>query len=143
VGRIQGFDGKKIICGGTTAEIIARELNLEVKIQHVAKDTRMLPPTAEMKGFEMITEGILTLGKVEDILENYDSDTKLEDTPPEKVVKLLLQHDSIDIIVGTRINWAHQDPDQPLELELRKFVVKRIVKMLTYKFFKKVTVEYI
>jgi hypothetical protein len=80
---------------------------------------------------------------VEDILENYDSDTKLEDTPPEKVVKLLLQHDSIDIIVGTRINWAHQDPEQPLELELRKFVVKRIVKMLTYKFFKKVTVEYI
>jgi hypothetical protein len=143
VGRIQGFDGKKIICGGTTAEIIARELGLEVKIQHVDKNLHSLPPTAIMKGFEMITEGILTLGKVEDILENYNSDTKLEDSPPEQVVKLLLQHDFIDIIVGTRINWAHQDPEQPLELELRKFVVQRIVKILIYKFFKKVNVEYI
>jgi len=143
VGRIQGFEGKKIICGGTTAEIIARELNLEVKIQHVIKDIHSLPPAASMKGFEMITEGILTLGKVEEILEDYNSDTKLEDSPAEQVVKLLLQHDSIDIIVGTRINWAHQDPEQPLELELRKFVVKRIVKILIYKFFKKVKVEYI
>ncbi len=143
VGRIKGFDGKKIICGGTTAEIIARELDLEVDILHGAKQLNALPPPASMEGFEMVTEGILTLGKVEDILENYNSDTRLYDSPPEQVVKLLLQHDSIDIIVGTRINWAHQDPEQPLELELRKFVVKRIVKILTNKFFKKVEVEYV
>jgi len=143
VGRIQGFDGKKIICGGTTAEIIARELNLSVEIQHGHKNLYQLPPSAQMKGFEMVTEGILTLGKVEEILENYHSDTRLQDSPPEEVVKLLLQHDRIDIIVGTRINWAHQDPDQPLELELRKFVVKRIVKLLIHKFFKKVKIEYV
>ena len=143
VGRIQDFEGKKIICGGTTAEIIARELNLEVEIQHRQKNADALPPSAKMAGFEMVTEGILTLGKVEEILENYDSDTRLQDSPPEEITKLLLQHDKIDIIVGTRINWAHQDPDQPLELELRKFVVKRIIKILTYKFFKKVNVEYV
>lgn len=143
VGRIQGFAGKKIICGGTTAEIIARELNLEVEIQHGLKNLDDLPPSAKMEGFEMVTEGILTLGKVEEILENFNSDTKLKDTPPEEVVKLLLQHDHIDIIVGTRINWAHQDPEQPLELELRKFVVKRIVKILVHKFFKEVKVEYV
>ncbi|MBN1985942.1 MAG: SpoIIE family protein phosphatase [Prolixibacteraceae bacterium] len=143
VGRIQGFKGKKIICGGTTAEIIARELNLEVAIRHGEKVAAALPPAAKLEGFEMVTEGILTLGKVEDILENYNSDTKLQDSPPEQVVKLLLQHDSIDIVLGTRINWAHQDPEQPLELELRKFVVKRIVKLLIHKFFKKVKVEYI
>ena len=143
VGRIQGFEGKKIICGGTTAEIIARELNIEVEILHGHKKVDSLPPSAQMKGFEMVTEGILTLGKVEEILENYNSDTRLQDSPPEEITKLLLQHDSIDIIVGTRINWAHQDPDQPLELELRKFVVKRIVKILVHKFFKKVTIEYV
>ncbi|MFW5831975.1 MAG: SpoIIE family protein phosphatase, partial [Prolixibacteraceae bacterium] len=130
VGRIKGFEGKKIICGGTTAEIIARELDLEVDIMHGAKQLNALPPPAKMEGFEMVTEGILTLGKVEEILENYNSDTRLQDTPAENIVKLLLQHDSIDIILGTRINWAHQDPEQPLELELRKFVVKRIVRLL-------------
>ena len=91
----------------------------------------------------MVTEGILTLGKVEEILENYNSETRLDDSPPEEIVKLLLQHDVIDIIVGTRINWAHQDPEQPLELELRKFVVKRIVKILIHKFFKHILVEYV
>ena len=143
VGRIKNFEGKKIICGGTTAEIIARELNLEVKIQHIKKEANALPPATQMEGFELITEGILTLRKVEDILENYDSDTRLGDSPPEEIIKLLLQHDVIDIIVGTRINWAHQDPEQPIELELRKYVVKRIVQILRLKFFKKVKVEYI
>lgn len=143
VGRIRDFQGKKIICGGTTAEIIAREMNIDVEIQHGHKEAKALPPAAKMSGFELVSEGILTLGKVEEILEIYDSDTRLEDSPPEEIVKLLLQHDVIDIIVGTRINWAHQDPEQPLELELRKFVVKRIVKILIYKFFKKVKVEYV
>lgn len=143
VDRIRDFNGKKIICGGTTAEIIARELNMEVEIEHAAKNPHALPPPAKMEGFEMVTEGILTLGKVEEILESFNSDTRLQDSPAEKVVKLLLQHDIIDIIVGTRINWAHQDPEQPLELELRKFVVKRIVKILANKFFKKVKIEYV
>jgi len=143
VGRIKNFKGKKIICGGTTAEIIARELNLDVQIHHIRKDAKMLPPAASMQGFELISEGILTLGIVEDILENYNSDSQLGDTPPEQIVKLLFQHDLIDIIVGTRINWAHQDPEQPIELELRKYVVKRIVHILRNRFFKKVKVEYI
>jgi hypothetical protein len=143
VGRIKNFKGKKIICGGTTAEIIARELNIEVKIHHVKKEKNALPPAAKMEGFELISEGILTLGKVEELLETFDSDTRLGDSPPEEIVKLLLQHDEIDVIVGTRINWAHQDPEQPIELELRKYVVKRIGQILKLKFFKKVMIEYI
>ena len=143
VDRIKNFNGKKIICGGTTAEIIARELDIPVDIEHLPKNPQTLPPIARMDGFEMVTEGILTLGKVEEILENYNSETRLQDSPAEKVVKLLLQHDSIEIILGTRINWAHQDPEQPLELELRKIVVKRIIKILTNKFFKQVEIEYL
>ncbi len=142
VDMIQDFKGKKIICGGTTAEIIARELNLEVHIQH-RYHTEGIPPKAEMFGFEMVTEGILTLGKVEEILENYSSGTTLGESPPEEVVKLLLKHDHIHIVVGTRINWAHHDPDQPVELEIRKFVVKRIVKLLEEKYFKKVFEMYV
>jgi hypothetical protein len=140
VQRIQEFPGKKIICGGTTAEIIARELNLEIDIQHNFAE-KTLPPAAKMEGFEIVTEGILTLGKVEEILESFNSDSRLGDSPPEEVVKLLTEHDIIHIIVGTRINWAHHDPDQPVELEIRKFVVKRIARLLETRFFKKVTVE--
>lgn len=140
VKRIQEFPGKKIICGGTTAEIIARELDLEINIQHRFAE-KTLPPAAKMEGFEIVTEGILTLGRVEEILETFTTDMRLGDSPPEEVVKLLIEHDIIHIIVGTRINWAHQDPDQPIELEIRKFVVKRITRLLETRFFKKVTVE--
>ncbi|KOH46023.1 SpoIIE family protein phosphatase [Sunxiuqinia dokdonensis] len=142
VKRVTEFPGKKIICGGTTAEIIARELDLEVNIQHrFGYAEAAIPPAADMQGFEMVTEGVLTMGKVEEILETYTGETRLGSSPPEEVVKLLLDHDIIHIIVGTRINWAHQDPDQPMELEIRKFVVKRIVRLLEERFLKNVTVE--
>ena len=104
--RIRSFNGKRIICGGTTAEIIGRELGIDVKIEHLPKTYEMLPPAASMEGFDMVTEGILTLGKVEEILENYNSEFRLLDSPADNVVKLLLEHDSIDIIVGTRINLS-------------------------------------
>ena len=140
VQRVKEFPGKKIICGGTTAEIIAREMDLDIDIQHRFSE-KTLPPAAKMEGFEIVTEGILTLGRVEEILESYNSDARLGDSPPEEVVKLLIQHDIIQIIVGTRINWAHQDPDQPVELEMRKFVVKRIARLLETRFFKKISIE--
>jgi hypothetical protein len=142
VERIKGFKGTKMICGGTTAEIIAREMNLHLEMkQHHADPT--LPPTSELEGFDLVTEGILTISKVEEVLENYNSETRLYGSPADEIVKQLLKHDIIFILVGTRINWAHQDPDQPIEIEIRKTVVKRIMKLLEEKFFKKVNVEYI
>jgi hypothetical protein len=142
VQKIKDFPGKKIICGGTTAEIIARELDIDINIQHRFSE-KTLPPAAKMEGFEIVTEGILTLGRVEEILETYTTDIRLGESPPEEVVKLLTQHDIIHIIVGTRINWAHQDPDQPVELEIRKSVVKRIVRLLETRFLKKVNVDFV
>ena len=140
--RIRDFKGPKIICGGTTVEIIARELNIEIEtVQHHSDPT--LPPISKLEGFDLVTEGILTIGKVEEILENHNSETRLYGSPAEEIVKRLLDHDIIQLLVGTRINWAHHDPDQPVEIEIRKTVIKRIVKLLEDKFFKKVYVEYV
>lgn len=140
--QIRNFAGKKAICGGTTAEIIARELNLKLETVHEFSGS-LLPPKARLEGFELVTEGILTMGKVEEILENYSSDTRMGDTPADEIVNLLLEHDIIHIIVGTRINWAHQDPDQPVELEIRKVILKRIIKLLEEKFFKEVNADFV
>lgn len=139
--RIQAYEGVKIVCGGTTAEIIARELDEEIETEISLSNPYALPKYS-MKGFHLITEGILTIGKVEELLEGYDSEMRYGNTPAEEVVKQLLQHDRIVVLVGTRINWAHHDPDQPIEMEIRKFVVKRIVKLLEEKFFKQVVVNF-
>ncbi len=142
VNVIKNFKGKKAICGGTTSEIIAREMELEIRSEHGHYDTA-IPPKSQMEGFEVVSEGLLTVSKVEEILENYTSETRLGDTPADDIVRLLLDHDIIHLIIGTRINWAHQDPDQPVELEIRKVVVKRIIKLLEEKFFKEVRPDYL
>ncbi|HPR61522.1 MAG TPA: SpoIIE family protein phosphatase [Prolixibacteraceae bacterium] len=140
--RIRDFKGSKIICGGTTAEIIARELNLKLELmQHWSDPT--LPPVSKLDGFDMVTEGILTITKVEEILENYSGNSRLLGSPAEDIVKHFLKNDIIHMLVGTRINWAHQDPDQPYEIEIRKTIVKRIVRLLEQKFFKKVIVDFL
>lgn len=139
--KINDYKGVKIICGGTTAEIIARELKSEIETIISMSDPYALP-TYALPGFDLVTEGIITIGKVEEILEAYNSETRLGSKPAEEIVKQILQHDHILIFVGTRINWAHHDPEQPIEMEIRKFVVKRIVKLLEEKFFKEVTINF-
>ena len=139
--RIQDYQGIKIVCGGTTAEIIARELNKEIETEISLSDPYALPKY-KMDGFHLVTEGILTIGKVEELLESYDSEQKSGNSPAEEIVKQLMLHDRIVVLVGTRINWAHHDPDQPIEMEIRKFVVKRIVKLLEERYFKEVVVNF-
>jgi hypothetical protein len=39
---------------------------------------------------------------------------------------MLLDSDIVKFAVGTRINEAHQDPNIPVELDLRRNIVKRI-----------------
>jgi hypothetical protein len=140
--QIRNFKGKKVICGGTTAEIVARELNLRFETKHEFSGSA-LPPKTRLEGFEVVSEGILTMGKVEAILENYNSESPRGDTAADDIVHLLLDHDIIHIIIGTRINWAHQDPDQPVELEIRKVIIKRITKLLEEKFFKEVRADFV
>lgn len=139
--RIHDYQGIKIVCGGTTAEIIARELDEEIETEISLSNPYALPKYA-LAGFHLVTEGILTIGKVEELLENYDSEQRFGNSPPEEIIKQLMLHDRIVVLVGTRINWAHHDPDQPIEMEIRKFVVKRIVKLLEEKFFKEVVINF-
>ncbi len=140
--EVRDFKGKKIVMGATTGDIISRELNL--KIEDVFKfEDPDLPPINEMEGIDLFTEGILTLNKVEKILKAYNPNTKLGRGPADEIVKLILESDSIDIIIGTRINIAHQDPHLPVELEIRRTVVNRIAQLLEEKLLKKVVVKYI
>ena len=140
--EIQQFKGRKIVMGATTGDIISRELNL--KIEDVFQfDDPDLPPLNKMEGIDLFTEGILTLNKVEKILKSYHPDTKLDNGPADQIVKLIMESDAIKVIIGTRINIAHQDPHLPVELEIRRTVVNRIAALLEERFLKKVSIMYI
>ena len=55
----------------------------------------------------------------------------------------ILDSDEIDFIIGTGINIAHQDPSLPVELEIRRTVVKRMAQVLQEKFLKEVKLTFI
>ncbi len=134
--------GKVIICGGTTADIVARELNKAVIDELIFEDPE-LPPESFIDGIDLVTEGILTLQKVNEILKSYNNSVRLGKGPADKIVKLIMESDEIHFIIGTKINVAHQDPNLPVDLEIRRTVVKRIARLLEEKWLKKVSFEYI
>lgn len=137
---LANFDGDKVICGGTSAEIIARELNRGMTMDLSRFDAE-IPPMSIMEGIDLVTEGIFTLTKTAQYLENFDGVSR--DNPAGKLTDILLQNDIIEILMGTRINEAHQDPNLPQDIELRRNIIKRIATALEKLFLKKVNVKYV
>ncbi|MEI7490834.1 MAG: SpoIIE family protein phosphatase [Bacteroidota bacterium] len=140
-GLLQQFEGRKIISGATTGDMIAREWGRKIVDENVMTDPE-LPPVSHMEGVELITEGILTLSKVSELLKKYNSAYELGKGPADLIVKAILECDEIHFIVGTNINVAHQDPTLPMELELRRTVVHRIVRTLDEKFMKEASMRF-
>ncbi|AEE17722.1 SpoIIE family protein phosphatase [Treponema brennaborense] len=135
------FDGHKIICGGTTANILSRELNRPIRVSLKDFDPKV-PPYSEMEGADMVTEGIITMGAVSEILENRAEMDGLAVNAATKMVELFLNCDRIWFVVGTKINEAHQDPNMPVELEIRRNVVKKIAALLQDTYLKEVHIQY-
>lgn len=132
------FDGKKAISGGTTANLISRELNIPIDTP-VLVNAGKLPSVSYMEGVDLVTEGILTLTKTYEYLED---ETEIKKDAAGDLVKFLLDSDCILFMVGAKLNQAHYDPNLPIEIEIRKNIIKKIAKVLQDKYIKKVTIQY-
>ena len=135
--------GRKVICGGTTANIISRLLNRTIQIDMRQQLHPRIPPSARMEGFDLVTEGTLTLGEVVRLLEEGFAPEEMKSNPAVRLAAMLLDSDIVKFAVGTRINEAHQDPNIPVELDLRRNIVKRIAELLESKHMKRVLIEYV
>jgi len=65
-----------------------------------------------------------------------------DDNAGVKLVKFLLDTDCINFMVGAKLNQAHYDPNLPIEIEIRKNIIKKMAKILEDKYFKKISVQY-
>lgn len=139
---VKTFDGKKILCGGTTADIVSRELNISIE-DHLVFDDPDLPPLSYMEGIDLVSEGILTLSKTSGILDEWSPSSETGKGPAHQIVKQIMESDEIYFVVGTAINVAHQDPNLPVELEIRRSVIKKIAGILESKFLKDVNLRFI
>lgn len=136
----KNFNGKKAICGGTTANLISRELKSEI-ITGSPLSAGKLPPTSSMQGVDLITEGILTLTLANEYLE--DSSKIDEKNAATKLIDFFLNSDYIHFMVGAGLNQAHYDPNLPVEIEIRKNIIKKLAHVLEEKYLKKVEVQFV
>lgn len=132
------FDGKKVICGGTTAKIIGRELDKSISV-----DLRNLhpevPPHSIMDGVDLVTEGIITMTKS---MEYLDRGIIPETTNAAvQLTEVLLESDEITFMVGTSLNQANQI-HLSQNIELRQSIVRRLAAMLEQKYLKSVFIRY-
>ncbi|HNW94034.1 MAG TPA: SpoIIE family protein phosphatase, partial [bacterium] len=110
------FTGTKVVCGGTTAAILARELQRTVTVDLRRLDPEV-PPCGAMPGFALVTEGILTLARACELLETGGRDAGRVNGATQLVAQLL-DSDRVHFVVGTRINDRHYDPSVPADLEI-------------------------
>ena len=138
--RFVEFDGRKVICGGTTANIIARETQreLELDLSNLWSD---VPPKSRMEGADLVTEGTLTLSRAVEILKSGKDPDTLRDDAATELVRIFLDSDIINFIVGTKINEAHQDPTLPETLDIRRNLLKSLVQVLNEKYLKEAEFE--
>jgi hypothetical protein len=136
--RFIDFNGKKAICGGTTARIVSRELNKKV-VTTMAKGD--LPGKSLMEGIDLVSEGILTLTRVQEYLENPPA-ADIRNAATE-LVALFMESDCIRFMIGAKMNMAYYAPEWPVELEIRRTVIKRISKILEDKYLKRLILEFI
>lgn len=141
---------KRIVCGGTSATIVSRVLNrpLDVSLDYVDPD---IPPIAYMKGIELVTEGVLTLNRVIQLLKRYvknetvSEDFFLELDKPNgasMVAKMLVEDcTELHLYVGKAINSAYQNPGLPFDLGIRQNLVEQL-KHVVEEMGKTVTVTY-
>ncbi|HEY8392938.1 MAG TPA: SpoIIE family protein phosphatase [Capillibacterium sp.] len=131
---IRDEPGSKVICGGTTGSIIAREWGSEIKVDLKNLDPEV-PPYGRLRGVDLVTEGIITLSKTLEALKNEEIRKKYDGrkNAVTLLTQILLESDSIKFVVGKALNPAHQNPALPLNLGLKMQVVKEIAETLEEK----------
>lgn len=129
-------EGKHIICGGTTSSIAAKYLKKPIKAS-LKFEVSDVPPIAEIEGVDLVTEGVITINKVLTYAKDYIKDNNSYDEWSFKhdgaslICRLLFEEATdINFFVGRAVNPAHQNPDLPINFNIKMNLVKELSKCL-------------
>ena len=141
--RLLDFNGRKVVCGGTTATITAAYLGEAIHTE-LATLRPDVPPIGRLSGIDLVTEGIITMAKALDEMRACSAAAArlpLDKNGAVLLARELLAADSIEFVVGQQINEFYQNPLLPRNLSIRKNLVEEIAQFLRAQN-KEVTVEY-
>ena len=141
-------EGKHIICGGTTSTIAAQWLHkpLVPKLEFIKGSD--VPPIAEIEGVDLVTEGVITVNKVVEYAKDYLEDNESYEQWNFKrdgaslICQLLFEEATdINFYIGKAVNPAHQNPDVPINFNIKMNLVSELSDALV-KMGKRIKVSY-
>ena len=125
-------EGKHIICGGTTASIASRYLGKPV-MTSLKFERSDVPPISMIEGVDLVTEGVITINKVVEFAKDYLGENKYYEHWSFKkdgaslICRLLFEEATdINFYVGRAINPAHQNPDLPINFNIKMNLVEEL-----------------
>ena len=140
-------EGKHIVCGGTTSSIAAKYLGKPLKAS-LNFERSDVPPIAEIEGVDLVTEGVITINKVIEYAKDALGDNEMYDQWSVKrdgaslIARLLFEEATdINFFVGRAVNPAHQNPDLPINFNIKMNLVKELSDCLK-KMGKRIKVSY-
>lgn len=140
-------EGKRIVCGGTTSDIVARHLGKEVEtnVDYFDPD---IPPISKIEGVDLVTEGVITMGRVLEYAKSYtrgedlSADWTNQKDGASRIAQMLLEYATdIHFYVGRAVNPAHQAADLSISIAVKMGIVEELSKLLE-QMGKSVTVHY-
>ncbi len=125
-------EGKHIICGGTTASIAARHLRVPLRAG-TGTMTEGIPPTSELEGVDLVTEGVITMSRVVEYARDFVGENAQYETwsyghdGASMICRLLFEEATdINFYVGRAVNPAHQDPNLPVNFHIKMRLVDEL-----------------
>ena len=138
---IRNYKGRVIVCGGTTAKIVARELGKDVKADRSPSGN--LPPASIIEGIDLVTEGMLTLTAVADRLTRGVMLSDMPEDPAKRFINMLRETDQVEFVVGTKINDDTDDPATAAKIGVRFPLIDQISRSMERNYLKEVEVHYL
>ncbi len=139
--------GKRIVCGGTTSTIVSQHLGKPI-IPNINYFDPEIPPTATIEGIDLVTEGVITINRVneyaKDYLENNESykQWNYKQDGAALISRMLFEEATdINFYVGRAVNPAHQNPNLPINFNIKMQLVNELSESLK-KMGKKIKVNY-
>ena len=129
-------EGKHNVCGGTTSSIAAKYLGKELKTS-LNFERSDIPPIAEIEGVDLVTEGVITVNRVVEYAKDYLRDNESYEQWGYKrdgaslICRMLFEEATdINFFVGRAVNPAHQNPDLPINFNIKMNLVEELSECL-------------
>ncbi len=129
VERFMAREGRRVVCGSTTADIVARVLGQPLRVLELSTSFAS-PPTYEIAGLDLVTEGAVTLNQIYNILEE-DLEDYQGGSCVGQICQMMKQADMIRFFVGGVKNPGNQGLEfKQLGVLPRSLIVNLLVEKL-------------